>query len=355
MPNNFESHARLIGGFLLLMLGLWILHSFLALLTWAVILAITTWPLYQKLLIFNQAKTNPAWFALGLTLLIAIIILAPLAYGMIRLVHEAQSIGQLLSQAQHSGIPAPEWLSTIPIIGDWAKQSWTDTLGSAQAANDSLHWLGTSTAITYTKAFASQIVHRVLGLFITLLVLFFVYRHGTSLSQKVLAGSQRFFGEVGVRYTTHAAAAIRATVNGLVLVSLAEGLLLGIGYALAGLSQPAILGAITGIFAIIPFAAKLILAACSAVLIAQGHHWVGFALLISGIAIVLIADNYVRPALIGGAVQLPFIWTLLGIFGGLENFGLIGLFLGPTLMAVLMSIWRDWTEELPKEPVHPEI
>ena len=61
----------------------------------------------------------------------------------------------------------------------------------------------------------------------------------------------------------------------------------------------------------------------------------------------LVADNYVRPLLIGGAVKLPFIWTLLGIFGGMENFGLLGLFLGP----VLMSIWRDWIEDMnkPKE------
>jgi len=65
-----------------------------------------------------------------------------------------------------------------------------------------------------------------------------------------------------------------------------------------------------------------------------------------GMVLTLVADNYVRPALIGGAVKLPFIWTLLGIFGGMETFGLLGLFLGPTLMAVLMSIWRDWVEDL---------
>jgi predicted PurR-regulated permease PerM len=62
----------------------------------------------------------------------------------------------------------------------------------------------------------------------------------------------------------------------------------------------------------------------------------------------LIADNYVRPVLIGKAVQLPFIWTLLGIFGGMECLGLLGLFLGPALMAVLISIWRDWVELISK-------
>ena len=74
----------------------------------------------------------------------------------------------------------------------------------------------------------------------------------------------------------------------------------------------------------------------------------GGGLFAYGMILTLIADNYVRPVLIGGAVKLPFIWTLLGIFGGMETFGLLGLFLGPTLMAVLMSIWRDWIADMDK-------
>jgi predicted PurR-regulated permease PerM len=82
------------------------------------------------------------------------------------------------------------------------------------------------------------------------------------------------------------------------------------------------------------------------VLVAQGRIVEGGGLFVYGMILTLIADNYIRPALIGGAVKLPFIWTLLGIFGGMETFGLLGLFLGPTLMAVLMSIWRDWIGDL---------
>jgi len=103
---------------------------------------------------------------------------------------------------------------------------------------------------------------------------------------------------------------------------------------------------LTGVFAMIPFAAKLIFGACALVLVAEGHMAAGSSLFVFGVVVILLADNYVRPRLIGGAVKLPFIWTLLGIFGGLENFGLLGLFLGPTLMAVLMSIWRDWVADM---------
>jgi predicted PurR-regulated permease PerM len=134
----------------------------------------------------------------------------------------------------------------------------------------------------------------------------------------------------------------------MVLIGLSKGLLLGIGYAFSGLSHPAMLGALTGIFAMIPFAAKIIFGACSLVLWAQGHFAPAAGLFIYGMVLTMITDNYVRPALIGGAVKLPFLWTLLGIFAGMESWGFLGLFLGPTLMAVLMSIWRDWIADIDK-------
>jgi predicted PurR-regulated permease PerM len=348
MPNHLEARARLIGSLTLLLLGAWVLHSFLPLLIWAMVLGITTWPLYQRLLTHKKTDSNDIWVALALTLLMGAIILVPLGFGFSRCLQEAQSLGQLLNEAQNTGIAPPDWLETIPMIGTWAKERWISALGTAAAASETLHWLGTGGALTYTKDFASQLLHRFFGFLLTLVVLFFVYQHGDNLKRNGLASSRKVFGETGIRYAIHATAAIRATVSGLMLVGLGEGLLLGVGYAVAGLSHPAILGALTGVFAMIPFAAKLIFGGCALVLLAEGQMVAGTALFIFGLIVILLADNYVRPALIGGAVKLPFIWTLLGIFGGLENFGLLGLFLGPTLMAVLMSIWRDWIEDMNK-------
>jgi predicted PurR-regulated permease PerM len=346
MPNNQQVRARFIAGLVLLLLGVWVLHGFLALLVWAVVLAISTWPIYQRLLASNELHGKMTWVALGLTLLIGAIILAPLGYGLSRLLREAQTLGQLLTDAKNGGIPPPVWLETLPIMGHWAKEYWMDVLGSSEAANESLHWLGTGSAVTYTKDFASQLLHRFFGFLTILLVLLFVYQYGDSLGRQVLASSCKLFGEKGSRYTLHATAAVRATVNGMMLIGLGKGLLMGGGYAFVGLSNPAILGALTGIFAMIPYAAKLIFGTCALVLVAQGHMAAGGGLFAYGMILTLVADNYIRPALIGGTVKLPFIWTLLGIFGGMETFGLLGLFLGPTLMAVLMSIWRDWIDDI---------
>ncbi len=348
MSTNLEIRARFIAVTVVLLLGTWVLKSFLPQLAWAVVIAISTWPIYQRLLVSKELHGKVTWGAVALTLLIGAIILAPVGYGLSQLLNEAESLGQFLTNAQKVGIAPPEWLARLPMIGEWAKQAWFNALGSPEAAARSLHWLGTGGMVTYTKDFAGQLLGRLVSFLTILLVLLFVYQHGDSIGKQVLASSRKILGDIGVRYTLHAAAAVRATVNGMMLIGLGKGLLMGVGYAVAGTSHPAILGALTGIFAMIPFAAKLIFGACSLVLLAEQHYPEAIGLFTYGMVLTLVADNYIRPALIGGAVRLPFIWTLLGIFGGMEAMGLLGLFLGPTLLAVLMSIWRDWLEDMNK-------
>ena len=100
----------------------------------------------------------------------------------------------------------------------------------------------------------------------------------------------------------------------------------------------------TGVLAVIPFGAPLAFGAAALYLAATGSTIAGTAVLCFGLVVVFVADHAVRPAIIGGAARLPFLWVLLGILGGLETFGIIGLFLGPAIMAALISLWRDWTE-----------
>lgn len=337
-----QGRARLIGALVVFIGGAWILHGFLGFMAWAVILSVATWPAYRRL---SLLLGSGVWSALALTLLIAVSIIAPLSYGFGRFFQEAHILSKVLAEAQHTGIAAPVWLASTPVVGSWLMSQWDDLLGSSTAAKESLKWLGSGVGLGYTKALASQVAHRIFGLFIMVMTLFFIYYHGSVVGSKLLRRGERLFGEKGVSYAIHAMAAIRATVNGLVLVALGEGLLLGLGYAVAGLPHPTMLGVITGVFALIPFAAKLIFGACALVLIVQGNAFAGIVLFVFGFIVIVIADNYIRPLLIGGAVKLPFMWTLLGILGGIENFGLLGLFLGPTIMAVLISVWRDWVAE----------
>ena len=138
--------------------------------------------------------------------------------------------------------------------------------------------------------------------------------------------------------------AVLATVNGLVLVGLGEGALLGVAYIAAGLPHPVSIAALTGVLAVIPFGAPVAFGAAALYLAAAGSAVAGAAVFCFGLVVVFVADHFIRPVIIGGAARLPFLWVLLGILGGLESFGIIGLFLGPAIMAALISVWRDWTE-----------
>src|SRR5260370_42707300 len=135
-------------------------------------------------------------------------------------------------------------------------------------------------------------------------------------------------------------AAVHGTVTGLVLVGLAEGFLLGIVYVAVGLPYPTIIGAITAVAAVIPFAAPVVYCLAALYLFAAGNTVGAIVVLACGIVIVFVADHFVRPVLIGGATRLPFLLVLLGLLGGLESMGFLGLFLGPAIMAGLVALWR---------------
>ena len=131
------------------------------------------------------------------------------------------------------------------------------------------------------------------------------------------------------------------TVDGLLLVGIGEAVLLGIAYKLTGVPHPVLLGLATGIMSVVPFASPLVFIAAGLWLLAQSAIIAAIVLVAFGSVVVFVADHFVRPALIGGSTRLPFVWVLLGILGGVETFGLLGLLLGPALLAVLIALWRE--------------
>lgn len=352
MNRSFQVKARIWAAILLVMLGLWILHSFLVPMVWAVVLGLTTWPLYDGLKGKQyQGERSGVMPAMIITLGIAVLIFGPVTYGLLRLGHELQSIMRLLQHAHQSGILTPDWLLKLPGIGTYAANAWGRWLGTSEAFNDLLKHILASDIPAYTRSFATQILHRYTSAFFTLVVLFFVYQNGRLVSERVLLLCDQTFGEKGGRYARHAASAVRATVSGIVLVAIGQGVLLGLGYGVAGFEHATLLGVCTGLIALIPFAAKIVVLGASVVLFAEGSVGAGVGLVIFGLVVVLVTDNYIKPKLIGSAVSLPFIWTLFGILGGIETFGFLGLFLGPTIMAILISVWRDSVAELEVTPL----
>jgi len=142
-------------------------------------------------------------------------------------------------------------------------------------------------------------------------------------------------------------------MNGTIVVAVAEGLLIGVAYGLASVPNAIVFTFLTIAFAMLPFGAWAAFSAAAAtLLLAGGSGWAALAVFSWGAAVMLIGDHFVWPALVGGAARLPFLFALVGVFGGLASFGLVGLFLGPVVMAALLTIWREWVIQRVGSRVH---
>jgi predicted PurR-regulated permease PerM len=126
-------------------------------------------------------------------------------------------------------------------------------------------------------------------------------------------------------------------------VAVAEGVLIGIAYVIAGVPNALLFALLTMAFAMVPFGAWAAFTLAALALLVQGaSFWVAAAVFGWGAAVMLVGDNFVWPALVGGTARLPFLLALIGIFGGLQVFGLVGLFVGPVIMAAALIVWREW-------------
>jgi predicted PurR-regulated permease PerM len=334
--------ARVVLAIALVLLGLWILHRFLPALAWATILAIALWPLYWRLVRAFPARGQRVLAPLIVTLLVGLVLIVPLVYAAIEVAQESGNLIRYIGEVQHSGLPMPPWLLQLPGIGYPVAGWWKEHLSDPQTMRELLGRIYTRIPSASAREIGVEIVHRLVIFGFTLLTLFFLFRDGAALSRHLLSLSHRVLGPSGERVARHMIAAVHGTVTGLVLVGLAEGVLLGIAYTLAGLPHPVPIAALTGVLAVIPFGAPVAFCSAGLYLLAQGSTIAAATVVGFGFLVVFVADHFVRPFLIGGAARLPFLWVLLGIVGGLETFGLLGLFLGPVVMAALVSLWREW-------------
>jgi predicted PurR-regulated permease PerM len=322
-------------------LAVWMLWRFVPALAWAVVLAIATWPLRQWLARRGMGKTA---IAAVLTLVLAIVLVLPLIRLGVQAARDSGAIVQWINDVRQHGLGMPGWLSHLPYVGGSAAAWWQDNLAQPGAARALLGHAETSGLVGFTRRLGIELANRLTVLVFTVLTLFFLYRDGASVTDEAQRIAERLFGPPGSHLGKNAVAAVRGTVNGLVLVGLGEGVLLGVAYAVTGLPHAVLLGLVTAVLAMVPFGTPVVYVACALYLLASSQTAAAIALLVFGTIVVFIADHFVRPILIGSSTRLPFLWVLLGIFGGLESFGLIGLFLGPAIISVLIAIWREGAE-----------
>ncbi|MES2291114.1 MAG: AI-2E family transporter [Pseudomonadota bacterium] len=323
-----------------LVLALWIALPFLTPVAWAAILAIAEWPLYRRVL--ARFPAHPGLVAFAFMLATALLVIIPLSIAAVALASESQNALGWLKHAQQFGIAAPPWLAGIPLVGDRASSWWQVHIASPQAANAMLGTISAGAVLGWTQAIGGEVAKDSALFVITLIVLVSLLVRGREIAAQAKLVSERMFGSFGSDFLDHMTGAVRATVNGTVFVSFGEGALIGVGYAIAGVPQPLLFATFTILLALIPFGAWLAFGMASLILIGSGKVLAGGLLFAFGVIVMLIGDNVVQPTVIGSAVELPFVFAMLGVFGGLATVGLVGLFIGPVVMAALLLLWREW-------------
>ncbi|WP_426440334.1 AI-2E family transporter [Bradyrhizobium genosp. P] len=335
-------NARVVFALILVALALWTALSFLPSLIWATILAVALWPLYLKFATrFTAGPSASAAFLF--TLLVALVLVTPISLAVYTVAQQSDMLIDWLKRAHEGGVEVPDWVARLPIAAESMQQWWRANLSDPKAATAWLKTLNADNVSDLFRTFGGQLIHRLFLLFFSLLALFALLRHGRALADRVLETCDRLFGEAGEGLVEKMVDATRGTVNGTVLVALGEGIAIGLAYFVAGVPNALTFLIFTTAFAMIPFGAWLAFTVAAIVTISGGGGGIAAAgVFLWGSIVMLAGDHFVWPTLVSGSARLPFLLAFVGIFGGLAAFGLIGLFVGPVIMAALLAMWREW-------------
>ena len=325
----------------LVLLGFLVLDPFIVPVIWATILAYVTWPAYEWLL--GKWRGRGILAALAMTAVVSAAVIAPLAWLAVVVRIELQHVYHHLQELLAGGAMPPAVLK-LPWIGDQLQDL------AKRAAQDP-HALGAElrNVLDHSREQIGHLIGNIsrnaAKLLLTVVSLFFVYRDGARVAGELARALERVLGPRVHNYLRAIGQTVKAVVYGLVLAALVQGVLVGIGYWLAGVGAPVFLASLTTVCGLIPFAAPTIWVCVTAWLLLEGNTVAGIGLLVWGGVVMGWTDHIVRPFLISREAQIPFLVVLFGVLGGLAAFGLVGLFVGPVILAVLLAIWREWLLE----------
>jgi Ca2+-transporting ATPase len=344
-PTRFLIPGILLIG--LLWLSYLVLREFLQTMAWALIIAYVMWPAYRTLR--RKLRRRNTLSAAVMTGIISTVILLVL-YGLLDVLQDEIKVAyQAVVNNMHGpSYRLPGFLGKIPWMGPHLQGQLDKLTGdrvelAAQISGWAQQRLGDA------AKFIGGVGQYVVKLCVMLVMLFFCFRDGDEAVRQLQQGLVRFLGKYQHVYLRAAGYTTRAVVYGLVLAALAQGILAGFGYSFAGIRAPVMFGAITALLALVPMGATLVWAPLGLGLIAADHLWQGVSLLLWGFLVVSTVDNLIRPLVISGASRVPFLIVMFGVLGGVSTFGPIGLFLGPVILAVLLSVWQAWIKQQQQE------
>jgi predicted PurR-regulated permease PerM len=329
----------------LLLLALYsICRPFLKSVSWAAIVVLGAWPFHSRL-----CRRLPRWP--GLTSAITTLLLATVLLGVTvpvagSLGPEIKSAGGVLVEyvSTHLG-EIKEWVSRIPVIGESLtpdvselKEKAADLVPLAQEYS--------STVFGTASVAAQGVVSFLFQVGVFCMAVFFLLYYGDRFAAQVRSLLLKMDPRTG-QLVLLVHNTVTGVLYGLVFTAIAQGLLAGFGFWVAGVRAPTVLGLATSFLSFIPYGPQLVYIPVSLSVALGGSPGAGLLLALWGFLVVSSADNVLKPLFIARQVKLPLPLTLLGVTGGLLSFGLIGVFVGPVVMGLVQSLWLNWTDDGP--------
>lgn len=330
-----------LGG--LLVLAVVVLRPFLVPVLWACILVYVTWPLYLRLRARLAGRPNVS--ALLMTILLALVLLLPVVWVLLLMRSEATDVYQkLMAQVNQGHVDLPPEVRRLPWVGERIG-AFFDRINADPAALKAEIRNGSNWLMDHAADLLGGVGRNLAKMGFALLTAFFLYRDGEAFVMQVREVMGRMLGRRADDYVEAMGATTRAVVYGIVLTAAAQGLLSGVGYAVAGVEGAVFLGAVTTLIAMVPFGTPFAWGSIALWLLLQGKVAAAVGLALWGTLVVSWVDNIIRPMVISSATRIPFVIVMFGVLGGLAAFGMVGLFLGPVILAVMLAVWREWLED----------
>ena len=323
----------LVGSFLTLL-------PFLSGLIWATTITVATWPALIRLQKLLGGRRSLA--VAMMTLVVALAFILPFAFAISALIDAATRSPAVMNDFMARGLgPPPAWIADVPVVGQRLMERWqTIAAGGPDALAAAVQpyvLAAASWALGATGGFGRTL----LLILLTLLLIPILYVRGETAARGALALAHRLGGESGERTLRLAGQAIRGVALGVVLTALVQSVLAGVGLWMCGVPHAGLLAAFAFILGIAQVGPVLVLVPSVLWLYWIGNTGSATVLLMWSLPVGLL-DNFLRPVLIRRGVQLPMLLIIGGVIGGLISFGVVGLFVGPVVLAATYTLAKEW-------------
>jgi predicted PurR-regulated permease PerM len=342
METRFGKNTTQLAAVLLLALGcMYVLRPFLAAILFAAAVVISSWPLYLRLLASMRGRRTLA--ALTMTLSLTLLVIIPIALVAYNLADDVARIFEQVKSAIDAGnLQPPAWLRSVPLVGGWLDQYVSGLVASRDQMTELAKRM-LEPARRFLMAGGLVLGGGVVQMSLAAFVSFFLYRDGTAVKRVLEVATARILGERAPKISTTISQTVRGVMYGLLGTALAQALVAALGFAIAGVPAVPLLAVITFVSSLVPVGPPIVWGGAAIWLFAQGSAGWGVFMLVWGLVLISGVDNVVRPVLISRGSSQPFLLTFLGVLGGVFAFGFVGIFIGPTLLAVGYSLISDWT------------